>query len=84
MTDGKRLWNMGEWYFRALQEKRIAASKKTYARLTNHYRIQDYEVREKGDHYASYNLFTGEIFLEAESYDEAWRDLKEAFMEEAV
>ena len=67
------------WWVRAQQEKRRAQSSGDYARLTKHYSIGDYDIRKQGDHFESYNTITGEVLFEAQTREEAKRDLREVF-----
>ena len=81
MQTPEQLWNHGEWMIRAMLAKKIAQDSNSLERLLNKelYSISDYEIREKEDHFESYNIHTGEALYEAESRDEAYRDLLEEF-----
>jgi len=79
-------WRHGEWFFNALVEK--AQKKKTFERKKSQdsrYVLADFDVRTRGDLIESYNKMTNEVFAsypnEAFAETEAWRDLREEFME---
>ena len=67
------------WLANARKEARRAQTSGDYKRLTTEYSIEDYDIREKGDHVESYNTITGETLFEARCKSEAQADLREAF-----